>query len=201
MSSPYTAIKPLHIFVKFLGFAVFSIDDTSLDSSVKVLDFFFILAAVLISIFIHYVYWTAYFVIVLPKPSVVNATVPYISLCQNFVCIAITVVSFIKRKDICDILKKLREVDDEFLQHFGVKFDYKRQRTKVIRLMLLLLSFPGVVIVVRFVSGYKKQYKIGRQQDVLFYWHMSSAISIMVVFWMAALGVRSRFEGINRCLR
>lgn len=200
MSSTYSVIQPFHIIMKLMGFTLFTID-AKFKAKFKIFDWICLALAVCSVALINYFYWTAYVVIILPRPTVVNASVPYINLCQNFISIAIIIGSFVKRNEICQIFEKFNEIDEQLRVNFDVKFDYKSQKCKLIRWTIATFSAPGFIVILRVISGYRKQNRIGRKEDVLFYWYLSSAFIIMMSFKLVACAVKMRYETINECLR
>jgi hypothetical protein len=203
-TSPYTSFLPLHVYAKFFGFAVFSVNDKTFTTKFRLSDGFFAVLAVAMNAFVNYTYW-----ILVMKPSVFQSTVkfqsaikmsaPLVMFSQYLVYTTIMIVSIIKRSDLCLILRKLKKVDGD-LEEFRVKFDYREEQRVVRRVTFLVISIIFGLMLLSRVGGLFCDVHIDFKYDAYFLWILNCGAVLLLGFSAVAVCIKNRFRSVNICI-
>lgn len=197
--SIYTSVYPLHIASKLLGFLIFTLDADFMPKFTR-LDFIFIALATTINLAMNFIYWTTIFDFVFERSTIINISIPYITLAQNIIVIVIIISSFFKVDDVCEILRKFRDIDEEF-ENFKVKFDYKSDRRMIIKWIFALFLAIVVILIIRFSSNLYFSHTNSIKTNIYYFWCFCGSTVLLLSFKLAALGVKIRFQKVNECLR
>ncbi|KAG5670399.1 hypothetical protein PVAND_000667 [Polypedilum vanderplanki] len=197
----YESIKPLHIAAKLLGFLVFTVDDEKFTPKFKFCDIFFILSGISSNFLMNYIYWTTIFDFVFERSSIINISIPFITLSQNIIVITITIAGFFKIHKVCDILRKFSEIDEEFGKCFNIKIDYEKQKQKAVKLIVSMSLMVIVIVLIRYTSNLIYSPTSSIKTNIYYFMCFCGSTVLLLSFKFAALGVKMRFENVNKCLR
>jgi hypothetical protein len=202
--SPYTSFRPLHVYAKLFGFAIFSVNVKNFSTSFSCWDGLFGLIAVAMNGFVNFTYWR-----LMMKPSVfqssvkfqtaINMSAPLVMFSQYLAYTSIMVTSVIKRGDLCLILRKLKKIDVDF-EEFRVKVDYESELRTVKRVTFLVISIIFGLMVLSKVGGIFCDVHIDLKYDCYFLWILNCGAVLLLGFSAVAAAIRKRFENVNLCI-
>jgi hypothetical protein len=199
--SVYTSVRPLHIAAKILGFLVFTIDEENFKPKFTLADLFFLASGIGLNFLMNYIYWTTIFDFIFERSTIMNISIPFITLCQNIIVGIILFAGFFRIREVCEIFRKFSEIDEEFERSFMVKFDYREQGKKTKRVTVTMFALITVIIVIRYSSNLIYMDSSSVKTNIYYFVCFCGSTVLLLSFKFAALGVKMRFEGVNRCLR
>ncbi|KAG5668013.1 hypothetical protein PVAND_015970 [Polypedilum vanderplanki] len=202
--SVYTAFHPLHIYAKFFGFAIFSINRKNFTTKFSLSDAFFVIIALSMNAFVNYSYWK-----VISKPSIfqsavkykstINLSAPFVMFCQYLTYSVIMIISVIKKDELCLILRKLKKIDADF-EEFRVKFDYEMEQKLMKKIIYLVSAIIFGLMLLNRVSSIFCDAHVDLKYDAYFLWILNCGAVLLVGFIVVAVAIRKRFRRVNLCI-
>lgn len=122
----YTSLHPLHLVLKFLGFALFTVDSKSFKITYTIIDGLFLLLHVFLGVILSFFFWTTPFLFYTHMSEVVVSFFPGLVYLILIVFTGVRVWLFYHRYRFVELFKLVKAVDDT-LESLGFQFDYKKQ--------------------------------------------------------------------------
>jgi hypothetical protein len=203
--SAYTSYLPLHIYGKFFGFGIFSVNPKNYTTKFKLQDYIYSILSIILNGFIICVYW-----IIFTKPNFIQSTVkfhstvtlttPLVMFCQYLAYTAIMILSVIKRHELCMILRKIKKIDLD-LEEFRVRFDYHGEMCHIRKIILIIISVIITMMSLTHISEKYYDIHIDFKYDIYLFWILNCGVILLLGFCTVAIGIRNRFIGVNKCIR
>lgn len=202
--SAYTSYLPLHIYGKIFGFGIFSVNPKNNTAKFKLQDIFFAFLSITINCLAISVYCKIF-----SKPNFIQSTVkfhstltltaPFVMFCQYFAYTVFMILSGIKRHELCMILRKFSKIDLG-LEKFQVRFDYHAEMCHIRKVIIVVISsLISMMILASFTENYYGIH-IDFQYDIYLFWIFNCGVILMLGFSAVAIGIRNRFNGVNKSI-
>ncbi|CRK87164.1 CLUMA_CG000972, isoform A [Clunio marinus] len=195
------SIQPLLILTKLFGFSFFTLDEDTFEVKFAKVDVLCVLFNLVIEGIIHINYWGAYFY--LPNTSeIVNIVLPSVAYLNCCVLLFSKVWLFCNRHKIKVFLRLLCGIDSDF-ENLNFKFDYKKQRHFVIKLMVLVIFIWTVLSLSTLIFHSYYHYMEVKTYNcfILFMWAFFLNMVLISQFLVFIFAIRDRFIAINHMIR
>ena len=192
----FTSINPLLIASQFTGFNLFSIDTKKWKAVITLWDLLLIFKAILLNLIVHYVYFNSYFIFDLHGTTVVQSSIPKLIFVNLVAYTFAHVWLFVSRQHFVTMLKLAHEIDEKFLD-FYLKFDYHKQKRRLIISIIAYTAFSSTLVLTARISLDYYEVKI---PNSLSYVHFYSFICSMIIIHHLIVGfkgIQIRFEKLN----
>lgn len=204
LPSAYTSFYPLHIFGKFFGFAIFTINVKNFTTKFHFHDGIFLVVAIVTNGYVNWCYWIVFtksggLQSTVKFQSSVSVSTPLVIFGQYLAYTAIMVLSVVKRDDLCLILRKMKKIDRD-LEEFRIKFDYLREMNFIMKIVLFVIATIITLTFLILISENIHEMKIDYRLNVYFFWILNCGAILLLCFIFTLVGVRKRFHGVNRCV-
>lgn len=201
----YTSYLPLHIYGKIFGFGIFSVNPKNYTSHFIFQDIIFAVLSITINGLA-----ICFYCKIFSKPNFIQSTVkfystltltaPFVMFCQYFAYTAFMILSVIKRHEFCMILRKIIKIDLD-LEEFRIKFDYHAEMYYIRKVLVMVISI--IISMMSLASITEKFYDIhiDFKYDIYLFWILNCGVILLLGFSTVAIGIRNRFDGVNKSIK
>lgn len=196
----YDSVLPLHLLSKLFGFALFTIDRKTFKVVFKKLDVLLMVFNAIVAILLSCVYWNYDFHIEVYRSGIMKSIFPLVALCNYGIFSCAMFWSFCQRRKLGKLMKLIHDVDDDF-DMLGVKFNYRKQRNLIFKL-IFGINFMNLALCFAFVSFQKFKFKnIDVNSCILTSWGFMANFVVVNQFVTAICAVRQRIMVSNNVIR
>ena len=196
----YNSVRPLYLLLKLSGFAFYSVDSKTLKISFTLADALLTVFHLILVTFLNYVYWNIYFDFAIYVSEIVKCFFRSSAYLNFVVFTFIKVWIFFQRHKFCELLQKTQIVDNA-LNEMGINFDYKRQGSIFIKLILPSLFIECISTVAFYFSQRHYELNISAKSILLFFYGFYSNFLVLTQFLMLVCGIKERYKAINEILK
>lgn len=191
-----TSINPLLIASQFTGFNLFSIDTKKWKAVITMWDILLIFKAILLNIIVYYVYFNSYFIFDLHGTTVVQSSIPKLIFVNLIAYTFSHVWLFASRQNFVAMLKLAHEIDEKFLD-FYLKFDYHKQKRRLIISIIAFTAFSSAMVTLARFSLDYYAVKIPNSLSCVQLFCFICSMIIIHHLIVGFKGIRIRFEKLN----
>lgn len=196
----YDSVRPLHLRSKFSGFGLFTLDRRTFKANITACDAILILSNIGIAMMLNHIYWIGSFVISIHSSEIVKIFYPIVFYLNCCILNGTKLWHFNHRHKLADLLKLIDEIDND-LKKIGNKFDYYRQRSFVLKMIVVINIVQSIAALTMFSFQYHYELNIPWNVFVFVAWGFFTNFVLVGQFTVAICGLRERYKAMNELIR
>lgn len=196
LKSVYDSIYPLHMFSKFVGFALFSFHSKSRRVYFSKTDGLLAVFHLILLVFFNYLYWSTKYAFKAHGSEIVKAFFPTVSYTNFIVFTFAKLWTFSYRRNYEELLDLIHQIDDD-LERLGFKFDYQKERKFVMKLILCMNLVEISITLLVYLSSLIEDMEVSWNVFLFTSFGFISNMVLINQFITSVIGVNQRYKAVN----